>query len=583
MKPCLALPLVVYAATGCIDIPALPACLADQDCGGGQVCGPDRVCVPGEPDATTDAMPDATPDAMPHAMPDATPDATLPVPDGCPPLGDVDEGPLRCVVRGETFVIPPVAYPAADPIARHVALASAGTGGVAVAWTDPPADCDSTCSCPGGETPCPACEPCGGAFEEAIWLACLDQDFTRPVGRPHDWGRAEQGVVVAQVPTHHQIHLEWSDGLGAYILTWSELDWSAYDPDAPERAGPAAIGVALFDRDCGRIGDEVFIPQDEQCYQHDGFHDPRVWWDQDADRVGEADGSIGEEGGRFRLVAGDLAGGVCLSSAASLDGLACLQDGARPCNAYDRAVFAAGETFDWAVVRANHLGSARYDVLLAKRAQYLWEQERGQRSQRLVDHNDHRPDGEGYEGAIAYVEEGLPFAFQSVAAVGTPAGPVRSDDGGLAVAWAAASDHCTPVGHATWPVYLHHVDPRALENGAASNGALSAPPGRGQGAMVRLANALSVAHPQVSAVDLAYDAARDTLYLTRRRPSGIWLSKVDRAGPDPEAELLPRGIFDLGEGVRSRIAVIDDGDVAAAIVSADGTIRVRRHDCGDDR
>lgn len=531
--------LVFALGAGCIEVPSLPACLSSSDCAPGLVCGQSGACEP--IDVGVDA------DLGPH------------------------ETSATCTPTGAEFVVPPVTYPAATADARHVAVAGTGAGRYAVAWTDPRADCGAACTCPDtADAACPPCTPCAAPDEEGVHLACLGADFDRPPGAPlADWSRAAAGVTATYVPGRHQLHLTWVPRLSRYILTWAETDWT--DHTLERTRGPGAIGVALFDVDCRPVG-EAHIITPATCGPRGALHDPRVWWDVDDARQCDADGAA-DSGGRFRLIAADAEGEVCVSTAAELDALRCDPVTEWPCPAnrlFDRPTFVGGTGFDWALVRWLDGGPER---IQQRRVQYACGALHP--TQRLVDPSDPRPPDARYDGVVARFTPDAPWRFASVAAAATPPGPDSADDGGMAVAWVACAGDCD-AAHEDRPVFVQHFATRLLESGQASNGRLDALPGDHQGAALRLAGA-SAASPPIA---VAHDPGPDLIYVTRPRADGIWLSVVERAAPAagaaPEAPLNSRGACRVGPGQRSRVAA-GTGEALVVVVDDDGTIRARRH------
>lgn len=594
---------VALVLVGCLERPAEVECLGDIDCPSGQRCfggvcaaadegitddgaRVDASGVDATPDAGLDAGPDAMRDAMRDAMDDAMGDAmadagrdamgdampdvgplcppgadagpdagsacpTLPdLGPGCERVGDVDEGVLGCAPRGAPFVVEPPDYPSPDRSKRHVALAVGGDGRVAVAWTDPPPDCGYRCVCPFDgdlDALCPRPVDCDCDGSQGLHVACLGADLSR-AGGLDDWRRAAPGVVFADAsnpfdPAHpsyvdgaadtHQLGLSWIPAIERYALTWVEADWASYDPEAaPPGAGPGAVGVALLHADC-TLDALITVPEDQRvCNQRASYRDPRV-----------AHGADG-----FRLVWGESGGGVGAHRAATLDGLAFESAAPGPCDGWPGATFA-------------HLGERSYLVYPLEIAHLgrvaLFVRRVVVEAGRVDDHADLRPDSLG--GALTAFESDLGhrLAGLDVAAGGA---------GQLAVAWRLDAE-CGRAGEADAPVWLQQLDPEAALSGQSACRALDGFGGVIQGRAVRLANTANDRSPP----SVAHDEACGGWYVSRRRPDGVYLSRVAPG-------LRRDGVYRVGPGRRSRVTVAD-GDPIVARVDADGTLTVDRLRC----
>lgn len=575
---------------GCLERPAEVECLSDIDCPGGQRChgGVCSAADGGEqrPDAMFDALdvasPDATSDmigdAMPDAMPDGTTDATLDadldtgvicppgadagpdiegacptLPDqgpGCERVGDVDEGVLGCAPRGGPFVIEAPDYPSPDRSKRHVALAVGAEGRVAVAWTDPPPDCGYRCVCPfDGDLDglCPVPPDCDCDGRQGLHVACLDPDLTR-AGGADDWRRAAPGVVFTDAsdpfdgahPAYadggadaHQLGLSWIPAIERYALTWVEADWASYDPDAePPGAGPGAIGVALLHADC-TLDTLSVVPEDQRvCNQRASYRDPRV--------------AHGPEG--FDLMWGESGGGAGADRADTIGDLDFEPVAPGPCDGWPGATFA-------------HLGEQSYLVYplhiahLGERA--LLVRRVAVEAGRVDDHTDRRPDALG--GALTAFEDDLGHAFAGLDLA--PGG-----DGHLAVAWRLEAE-CGRAGEADAPLWVQRLDPEAALSGQSACRALDGFGAVIQGRAVRLANTANDRSPP----SVAHDERCGGWYVSRRRPAGVYLSRVAPG-------LRRDGMYRVGPGRRSRV-VVADGEPIVARVDADGTLTVERLRC----
>lgn len=565
---------------GCLERPPDVQCLNAVDCRDGLRCVA-FACVPGDagldgvadarPEPAVDARPDTTPNARPDTTPDARPEPAVEcppavdaAPDGpsacppvdagvdarCAPVPDVDEGALDCPAR-ETppFVVPPVDYPTdqeVGPGGRHVALASAGPDRVAVAWTDPPPVCAMRCFCaftPDLGESCPRPEACDcPETRQALHVACLDGDLARTGA--DDWQRTAPQLVIgyasgydhnlraqaAQAHQAHQIALTWAAELERYVLTWTELDWGAYDPDAPAPgAGPGAVGVALLHADC-QLDTVVTLPEDQRaCAQVGTLRDPRV--------------RHGPDG--FDLICGDTRGGLCLTRAETLAELAFDRTVDRPCDGWPRS------TSTWLGEQAYIVLRLAFDdgetIVRLRRADAA--------TRRIADAADPRLDGDlaRFSSGLGYVNAGIDIA-------------PSADRLGIVWRLTPAPD-CDAGAPTDSPIWFQRVDPEALLTGRSACGPLGGLPGRAQGRVVRLANADDGPAPPA----VAHDPTCGAWYVTRSRPDGVWLSRLAADG-------TPQGRALLGPGRRSRLIVVDGRPVVAR-VTADGTITVAVHQC----
>lgn len=612
---------------GCLERPAVPACLNDADCPGGRCVAGACVAVDGgggdegrgldrgtptpdstvvdegrgldrgmpSPDAARDVSPPAElgvpdagdmaadtdvgpdeavddgivgppPECPPGAPRDAgapmdggaLPDATTPLSDAGCILDDVNEGQFDCA---ETLV--EVARPIGST-QRNIAVAvSAGEGPIAVAWTDPPDECEACdcsippsqdppsprCMCPHDRCVCTPCPPCE-APQQRLNLACLDRTSLQPIADATWQHTVSIRYFESNVePTSNVLDLTWHEGIGAFVLSWAHTRWQDYTPEGDDRAlGPEVITVGVFDQACRPAGfhhawQASKAAGSDCCLESTDLvrlRGPRLAILASGDQVGAQTGSSGLCTFAVDLAAVAAAGADTLDQASMSEAI-CSQNN-HQCNGIQKVRTFAADDALWAVFRADTEESACLQrlPLPAVAANCVGTDGGGQ----ILDLDQH-------------------FMGSYPEALSIPG----DDAGGVVMAWSAQQGGCPrgPEGGRA-PIFLQRFTPGRLADDPWVD--LPAIPGRARGRVVRLANA----NFRGILPSLAWDPCRQVYYLTRDRAEGLTLSRVS-------AELRPEGMYLVADDVhRGRVAVAN-GDPVVATVGDTGAIEVRRLSC----